>query len=100
MKYWPLSVIARSPLMPGHLTHELLGPQRFVSVLAVNAAGQVAGEIAPAIPNRLTCIETAGAPCRRIFLDYPTTAEFEQLEPAGVMEDCYGGRFLLYDCFH
>lgn len=100
MKYWPLSVIARNPLVPGHLCYEMLGPPWLLSQNAINTAGQVAATMAPAIPNRLTCIETAQGPVRRIFLDYPTNDEFERLEPAGVMEDCYGVRFVLYDCFH
>ncbi len=100
MIYWPLSTIARSPLMQQHHAYELMGPSQLISANAINAAGRVAGETTPAIPNRLTCIETVNAPCRRIFLDYPTNDEFDRLEPAGVMEDCYGMRYIICDCFH
>lgn len=86
--------------MPGAYMRELLYTMPPASENAMCAAGKIADQMPPAIPKCLTFIETVRGPPRRIFTDYPTDDEFERLEPAGVMEDCYGNMRMIYDCYH
>lgn len=100
MKYWPLSVIAQSPLMLGAYVDEI---NRFYKTLpsqgAYYACIDVARHTQPVDAPNMSIVGSIGAPDRRVYVNYPDSAEWLKLERATVMED-NGYMFILVDALH
>lgn len=100
MRYWPLSVIAQSPLVPSAFVAELRDfCLKMPSQGAFYAAMAVAGHTEPVEAPNLVVIQSIGAPNRRAYVDYPELDEWLNLERATVMEN-NGYAFVLMDALH
>lgn len=104
MKFWPMSVIASSPMMPWHHQSELYEVQhrnRTVMTLdAVQACGGVAMSTQGIDAPNLGIIESIGANTKRFFNDYPLEDEWLRLERVIVLEDDAGRHFIILDVLH
>lgn len=100
MIYWPLSVIATSPLAPPAYAEEI----RQIAVYmpsrgAYHAAADIARHTpAVAAPN-LVVIETAGGPPRLAYTGPPAGDEWLKLERGCIMEND-GVMFILINGMH
>jgi hypothetical protein len=100
MRYWPLTTILNSPLLPTAYALEL--EQFYHKPLSRNAFHSVM-EVAhhtPAIEAPATVlIESDGAPNRLAYTDYPEFYEWMRLERTTVMEH-NGHTFFLTAALH
>lgn len=86
MKYWPVSVIKSSPLMPAALVHEFRDFYNTpLSEAAFQACAHVAAGTQPQEHPNLYIIDSDGAPYRQIYLNHPSEDEFARLERGGVI---------------
>lgn len=101
MKYWPMSVVRSSPLMPAYFQPELDAAPRtlFMSHLAATACGHVADNTPCREMPNLVIIETLGKPARQAFIDYPTDAEWQSIERFAVIQNTVQ-QFLIIDALH
>lgn len=100
MRYWPLSVIAASPMLHHSQAWELMCAERLhpLTQSAMWAANHIAGQT-PAAPPGLVLVHTVGAISRCAYLEPPSPADFAQLERAGFIatDDTFG---LVIDTLH
>lgn len=106
MKYWPMTVLAYSPLLPAAYAPEVQQmTQRYVPgapsmgayLACVDVARRTPGIEAP----NLAFIEHPGcAMTRRIFLDYPNDEEWLRMERSVLVEDDVGFTFWQLDALH
>lgn len=93
MRYWPLSTIAASPLMPAWYVPELCRAYDHpgLSEGAMVACNQVAGQTRP-VETPLIIVHSVGAPLRRVYLEYPDFESWARLERGGFVatEDTFG----------
>lgn len=84
MKYWPLSVIAQSPLMHpicmGELHRAYQAPR--LSEGTMIACNQVAGHTKP-VETPLVIVHSVDAPMRRIYTEHPEFEDWLRLERGG-----------------
>lgn len=103
MNYWPLSVIASSPLAqhPG-FAYELSCVYKtcYLSPAAFVACGDVARHTGTQSMPNLVIIESVGCPPRHAFTGYPDWAEWSRLERGGVVEDDNGMLYVIIDALH
>ena len=100
MKFWPLSAIAASPLVPPAFAQELRDfNYRMPSEGAYLVACDVARNTQPVQAPNLAVIETLGGTWRRMYTDYPEPAEWLWLERSTVIDD-NGYVFILMDALH
>lgn len=103
MKYWPLSVLAESPLMSPAFVwefHRALAHQSDrLTPDAVAACGIVARSTAPQEMPSLAVVSSINAPMRRVFIDFPSWVEWHGLERSGVIEH-NGNWYVLFDALH
>ena len=87
MRYWPLSEIATSPLLPPEYVAELCRARNTGSMSngAILACYQTATQIAT-VQSPLVIIESIGAPWRRVYTEYPEFEAWLALERAGFVE--------------
>lgn len=100
MRYYPLSVIAQSPLTPPEFAWELSQVYRtaYLSPDAFRACSYVARDTAP-LNTPLVIIESVNAPMRRAYTDFPDFEDWLRLERGGfVMTDDFFG--LMIDALH
>lgn len=101
MRYWPISMIARSSLLPAAYAPEIA---RFNVAMPSEGAFYACFDVArrtPAIdaPNTVV-IETIGAPQRCAYVDFPDTDEWLKLERINVMETKDGYLFVSVAALH
>lgn len=90
MKYWPLSIIINSPLLPSVYAVEVQSIYTLqISPYAYHACAEVAARLKPTETN-LVIIESLDAPCRFAYSRMPTDEEWNKLERGGVVQDVYG----------
>ena len=100
MKFWPLSTIAASPLVPPAYAQELRNfNYRMPSQGAYHAAVDVARHTQPVHAPNMAVIDTVGACTRRVYMNYPEDAEWLCLERSTVIDD-NGFTFILMDALH
>ncbi len=101
MKFWPLSVIAASPLVPPAYAHEV---SRIATHLpsegAFYACIDVARRTEPVNAPGLVIVESIGAPQRRVYTEYPEWDEWFRLERGAVMQAQDGFMFVHFDGLH
>lgn len=99
-RYWPLSVIAHSPLLHHVHTWELMCAYHAKSLTesAMHASHQVAAETA-SFDTSLVVIHSEDAPMRRVYLAYPSFDDWARLERGGFIAtaDTFG---LVIDALH
>lgn len=104
MKYWPLSQLALSELLPWQhaaAVYELQHRGRsYLPHGAIGALGYVASHLPAADAPQLTIIESANADHRHIYLDYPGIDEWLRLERSGVLLDDAGVMHMVIDALH
>lgn len=104
MKYWPMSVVASSPLLPWHYQGELFAVQNrhydVMSQAAVVACVDVINHTQPVEMPNLAVLESVGTNPRRVFKDYPTDDEWERLERTGIVLDPYNCAHVILDALH
>lgn len=101
MRYWPLSVIAQSPLVPPAYALEIsMTATRVPSQGAYYAMVDIARQTAAVDAPNLVIIESTDAPGRRCFTGYPTEAEWLRLERTVFMENEAGFMFGMIDSLH
>lgn len=91
MKYWQMSTIAASPLLPPVYAVEVNHIyRRALSQGAINACCHIACQTEPYDTPALAIIESIGAPPRRVYTGYPECDEWLRLERGGVIlgDDC------------
>lgn len=100
MRYWPMSVIADSPLMPAPYAFEAsqMG-RRAPSEAAYHACFEVARQTRAAPIRGLAFIESVGAPARQAFTEHPSGDDWARLERAAVV-DHNGCFFIIIDAMH
>ncbi len=99
-KYWPMSVITHSPLMPASHTWELEQIySRPLSNAAYNAVFPIVRQTAP-IESGLVIIESIEAPARRVYTEYPVFEDWLRLERGGIIEANDGGLCIILDALH
>ena len=101
MRYWPLSVIATSPLLPEAYAHEVHQfnhrlPSQGAYLACVDVARRTQAVEAP----NLVVIESLGAPACRMFTDYPTDEEWLRLERTTVLENEAGDIMMIMEGIH
>jgi len=96
IRYWPMSVICSSPLLPPMYIHELFNIVRRqqVSEGGFNAALEVASRTSHMDMPDLAIIESADRPITQVFKEYPTPEEFGRLERCGVFQAADGRYFV------
>lgn len=103
MNYWPLSVIAQSPLAqhPG-FAHELsrVYATLCLSPAAFHACGEIARYTTPLKIAHLAVIESTNAAARHVYTDYPDWEEWSRLERGGVIEASNGMLHVIIDALH
>lgn len=100
MRYWPMSVIADSPLMPPPHSIELrLMNRRAPSEAAYHACFEVARQTRAAPIHGLAFIESVGAPGRQVFTEHPSGDDWARLERVAVV-DHDGYFFIIIDAMH
>jgi hypothetical protein len=101
MRYWPLSVLVTSPLLPEAYAHEVHQfNHRLPSQGAYLACVDVARHTVPVEAPNLVVIETIGGQGRRMFTSYPTADEWLRLERTTMMENDDGFMFMLMEAVH
>ncbi len=100
-RYWPLSVLKNSPLMPPAYQWELL---RFTQQLPSAGAYYACIEVtkhAPAIPMPgLVVIETVNGTGRFMYTEYPDFEAWARLERVGAIEGMNGFMCMVMDALH
>lgn len=100
-RFWPLSVIQSSPLLPQNYAWEL---SRFYREVPSQGAYYAAMEVARRTPaleaSHLVVIQSVGTPERRAYKDYPNDDEWSRLERTVVCETDDGCMFMLMDALH
>lgn len=100
MKYWPLSTLINSPLMPGPYALELnYLYERPLTQRSYNACIDVARHT-PGLDTGLVVIESVDAPMHRAYVERPSCDEWARLERAGVLRSVAGTMFLTMDALH
>lgn len=100
MRYWPMSVIASSPLLPApHAAEVSRLPYRAPSQAAYYACFDVAKHTEPTPTGGLAIIESVDAPGRQVYTEYPSWEEWSRLERTGVIE-ANGSFFIFVDAAH
>lgn len=101
MRYWPLSILAQSPLMPSAYGPELRSfYHRLPSEPTFHACLNVARET-PYVPmSGLIVVQTVNSPSRFAYVGRPTRAEWERLERAAAVQFENGDMALLIDALH
>lgn len=103
MRYWPMSVIATSPLVqhPG-FAWELAQVYRtcYLSEPAFRACGDVAAHTPHRNMPGLVILESVDASWRQAFTEYPSYEEWATLERAGVIENSLGVMYVIIDALH
>ncbi len=100
MRYWPLSVLKESSLMPAAYAWELT---RFYQHLPSRAAFEACLDVArqtPSAETGLLIIESVNAPMRYVYGDYPEFDDWFRLERAGVFQTEDGYLFMTIDALH
>lgn len=101
MKYWPMTVIIQSPLVPPAYAWELQQFYRKIpSEGAYDAVFDVARKTPPVEAPNTVVVSSVGSPCRRVCLGYPTEAEWLPLERAAVVAGDNGYLYVLMDALH
>ena len=100
MRYWPLSLIVTSPMMPARFVPELEQiTQVGLSRPAYHACFEVAERTQPVEAPNLVIVSHVGTPDRRIYTEYPGLDQWLRLERCGIMERD-GERFIMMDALH
>lgn len=102
MKYWPLSLIAESPLLPPAYFMEVTDAGRTCNMSrgAFLACGDVAMRTAPVDAPNMVVMESPGAPARRVYVRFPECEEWLRLERGGVVAGDDGLLHVLIDALH
>lgn len=102
MKYWPMSIVKSSPLMPPVFAWELFRVYEtcYLSAPAFQACGDVAQQTQPASMPNLAVVESIGAPARQLYTNYPDWEEWSRLERGGVFEASNGVLHVIIDALH
>lgn len=101
MDFWPLSEIARSPLMPGMYASELDYANEYpLSQNCINAVADVIVQTPGVRSPNLVFIETPHGPMRRAYADYPSWDEWFRLERVTGHALGNGRVFLFIDALH
>lgn len=100
MRYWPISTIASSPMMPAPYALEVAQiPRRAPSERAFYSCFDVAKHTQPTPSGALVIIESEGAPARQAYTGYPSFDEWFRLERSAVIE-ANGDFFIMIDGLH
>ena len=101
MRYWPISALIHSPLMPLPYAIELdrIYSDRPPSSNAYCACIDVARQL-PGLETGLVVIESVDAPMRRAYVERPPYDEWARLQRAGVLQTGAGTMFLTMDALH
>lgn len=100
MRYWPISTIARSPLLSETFTFEVANMHRWPpSVEAFHKCFEVARQTAVPAMHGLVFIESTDASPRQVFSEYPSWGDWFRLERAAVIEK-NGFYFIVIDTLH
>lgn len=100
MRYWPLSLLASSPLMPGLYALEIEQVcSRSPSEAAFYSCFEVARHTEPTPTGGLAIIESEGAPARQVYTEYPSWDAWSRLERAAVIA-ANGHFFIIIDGLH
>jgi hypothetical protein len=101
MRYWPISILAQSSLMPPAYAPEVA---RFDTALpsegAFYACFDVARRTAGVDAPNTAVIETVNAPERCVYVGFPDAAEWLGLERISVMETKSGHMFIMVAALH
>lgn len=100
MRYYPLSVVAQSPLLPAVHAYEVAQVYNTacLSQGAMLACNYVISNTVPC-ETPLVIVESVGAPMRRIYTEYPDFEDWIRLERGGfVVTDEFFG--LMIDALH
>lgn len=101
MRYWPLSVIALSPLLPPVYVPELFRAYQDprLSQEAVIACNQVM-ELTPHVETPLVIVHSVKSPSRRVYLEYPQFEDWMRLERGGFVDTPGDGTYFIIDALH
>lgn len=100
MRYWPISLIAQSPLMaPAHGAQVLDLYNRLPSVPAFEACFDVARHTQH-VGDRLNIIESTDARNHFMYTEMPSYDEWARLERAGVLETVEKHMFVMLNYLH
>jgi hypothetical protein len=96
IRYWPMSVICNSPLLPPVYIHELhnIIQRQQVSPEGFNAALEVASRTPHMDMPDLAVVESVDRPITQVFKEYPTDEEWERLERCGIFQATDGRYFV------
>lgn len=101
MRYWPLSTIAKSPLLhPIHQQELANFDRKMPSHDTYYACCVVKDQCIPLATPHLVIIESVGSPLRQMYVDYPTLPEWLGLERVGVVEGDNGAVFVMMNALH
>lgn len=101
MRYWPLSTLAASPVMPSWFLPELLyGPDHMITPAAAHACGHIAMSTPAVVAPKLCMVENEGSYFRRLYTDYPNIEEWLRLERRCVVQFKDGQLMLFCDGLH
>lgn len=101
-KYWPLSLLASSPLMPQHYAWEITRSLQTCEMSL--GCGMACADVALHTPHMnlrgFHIINYVGSGARTLFMEYPTPEEFERVERGFMIEMADGCVFGLVDALH
>lgn len=101
MRYWPLSDIAKSPLLHHSQTWELMRVEYIwpLSGGTMHACSHIAAQTPPAGGAPMVLVHTEGAISRCAYLQPPTYEDWLKFERAGFVDT--GGAFgIVIDVLH
>lgn len=100
MRYWPISTIFSSPMMPApHAVEVMQLYKRAPSERAFYSCFDVAKHTRPAPSGALVIIESEGSHPRQAYTNYPSWEEWSRLERSAVIET-NGDFFIMIDGLH
>lgn len=101
MRYWPLSIVAHSPLLPPAYAGEV---HRACATAAMShGAFMACSDVAAhtrAVETSLVIIESVNAPMRRVYSEYPNFDEWIRLERGGFIQNDQGFFGFVLDALH
>lgn len=100
MRYWPMSVIANSPLIDPAVSAELQNAKRMPSRDAASIGARIALRTPPAPEPNLVLVESVGSPTRCVYLKYPSWEEWFHLERSFMVQVEDGGVHLIIEASH
>jgi hypothetical protein len=97
MRYWPLSVLRTSPLLPGDCAAELdaFRVKRELSARASNACEYVLQRIPAVVSPDLVLTTSVLA-----YMKYPTKKQWERLERMNIIQESDGTLFIFTAPLH